>query len=176
MKDTAMTAKTKKKDNPTDNVAKTAEAMVAAGQEALRNFAKSSTEGYENAFAGVRGKAGDLVQGYDELAVSGKDNMEAWSTAGAAYGKGLEAIGGEWMSFAKKMLDGNVKVTKAVLGAKPLNEVLDLQSDFARSSYEGLLDQSIKVGELATKVAQDAFEPIKTHITATVEKRHKNAV
>ena len=76
MKDTAMTAMTTKKDNPTDNVAKTADAMVAAGQEALRNFAKSSTEGYGNAFAGMRDKAGDLVQGYDELAISGKDSME----------------------------------------------------------------------------------------------------
>jgi phasin family protein len=84
----------------------------------------------------------------------------AWSIAGAAYGKGLEAIGGEWMSFAKKMLDGNVQVTKAALGAKSLNEALDLQSSFARRSYDGLLAQSTKVGELATKVAQDAAEPI----------------
>ncbi len=171
-----MTTKNAKKDNATDNVTKTAETMIAAGQETLRNFAKTSTEGYENAFSGMRDKAGDLVQGYDELAVSGKANMEAWSTASAAYGKGMEAIGGEWMNFAKKMLDSNVQVTKAVLGAKSLNEVMDLQSEFARGSYDGLMAQSTKVGELATKVAQDAVEPINAHFTETVEKWHKQAV
>jgi hypothetical protein len=53
-----------------------------------------------------------------------------------------------------------VQVTKAALGAKSLNEALNLQSSFARRSYDGLLARSTKVGELATKVAQDAVEPI----------------
>ncbi|MBL6952015.1 MAG: phasin family protein [Alphaproteobacteria bacterium] len=170
-----MTAKTTKQDKVTDSATTAAETMVAVGQEALRNFAKASTESYENAFTGIRGKAGDLVQGYDEIAATGKENMEILSAAGTAYGKGVEAIGGEWMNFAKKMMDTNVQATKAILGAKSLNEVMDLQSEFMRGSFDGLMAQSTKIGELATKVAQDAAEPINAQLTATVEKWHKNA-
>ncbi len=170
-----MTAKSTKQDKATDSATKTAETIVAAGQESLRNFAKVSTESYENAFAGMRGKAEDLVQSYDEMAINGKENIEAWSAAGTAYGKGVEAISGEWMSFTKKMLDSNVQVTKAILGAKSLNEVMDLQSDFVRGSFDGLMAQSTKVGELATKVVQDAVEPINAQFTTTVEKWHNDA-
>ena len=170
-----MTAKNSKQGNVTDSATKAAEKMVAAGQETLRNFTKAGSEGYEKTFADMRDKAEDLVQNYDELAVSGKESIEAWNAAGTAYGKGVEAIGGEWMSFAKKMLDNNVQVTKAILGAKSLNEVMDLQSEYARGSFDGLMAQSTKVGELATKVAQDAAEPINAQFTAAVEKWHKNA-
>lgn len=170
-----MTAKSTKQDKQMDSATKAAETIVAAGQDALRNFAKVGTEGYENAFAGMRDKAEEMVKGYDELATTGKENIEAWSAAGTAYGKGMEAISGEWMKFAKQMLDSNVQATKAILGAKSLNEVMDLQSDFARGSFDSVMAQSTKLGEMATKVAQDAVEPINTQFTATVEKWHNKA-
>ncbi len=170
-----MTAKSTKQDKSTDNATKAAETIVAAGQETLRGFAKAGTEGYEKAFADLRGKAEGMGQGYDELAASGKDGIEAWSAAGAAYGKGMEAIGNEMMSFAKQMLDSNVAATKAILGAKSLNEVMDLNSDYARGSFDGLMAQGTKVGELATKVAQEAAEPLNAQFTASVEKWRQNA-
>jgi phasin family protein len=170
-----MTAKSTKQDKSTDSATKAAETMVSAGQETFRGFAKAGAESYEKAFAGLRGKAGDVAQGYDDLAASGKAGIEAWSAAGAAYGKGMEAIGGEMFSFAKQMLDGNVAATKAILGAKTLNEVMELNSEYARAGFDGLMAQGTKVGELATKVAQDAVEPLNAEFTATVEKWRQNA-
>lgn len=154
-----MTAKSTKQDKSTDSAAKVAETMVSAGQETLRGFAKASAENYEKTFAGLRGM----------------DGIGAWSAAGAAYGKGMEAISGEMMSFAKQMLDGNVAATKAILGAKTLNEVMELNSEYARGSFDGLMVQGTKVAELATKVAQDTVEPLNAQFTATVEKWGQNA-
>jgi phasin family protein len=111
-----------------------------------------------------------MTKGYEDLAASGKETMEAWNAAGTAYGKGMEAIGGELMNFAKRMMESNVEATKAVLGAKSLNEAMDLQSEFAHNSFEGMMTQGTKVGELATKVAQDTAEPISAQFTASVEK------
>ncbi len=157
-----MAAKSTKQDKSTDSAAKVAETMVSAGQETLRGFAKASAENYEKTFAGLRG-------------MDGMDGIGAWSAAGAAYGKGMEAISGEMMSFAKQMLDGNVAATKAILGAKTLNEVMELNSEYARGSFDGLMVQGTKVAELATKVAQDTVEPLNAQFTATVEKWGQNA-
>ncbi|MBT4489960.1 MAG: phasin family protein [Rhodospirillaceae bacterium] len=166
-----MTAKTTKQDKS----ANSAETIISAGQETLRNFTQAGTEGYEKAFADLRGKAEGMAQGYDDLAASGKEGIEAWSAASTAYGKGMEAIGSEMMGFAKQMLDSNVAATKAILGAKSLNEVMDLNSEYARGSFDGLMAQGTKVGELATKVAQEAAEPINAQFTASVEKWRNNA-
>jgi phasin family protein len=123
----------------------------------------------------MREKAEEMFQGYGELADSSKQNMEAWNDASAAYGKGMEAISGQWMNFAKQMLDSNVQATKAILGAKSLNEAMEMQSEYARGSFDGMMAQGTKVGELATKVAQEAAEPINAQFTASVEKWRKNA-
>lgn len=166
-----MTAKTTKQDKSTANAAETAaESMATVGQEAIRNFAKAGTESYETAFSDIRGKAEEMTKGYEDLAANGKVTMDAWNAAGTAYGKGLEAISGEWMNFAKQMMESNVVATKAVLGAKSLNEAMDMQSEFARNSFDGMMAQSTKVGEMATKFAQDAAEPINAQFTASVEK------
>ena len=174
-----MTAKNTKQDKATDsagdNATMAAETMVAAGQETICNFAKAGTEGYEKAFAGLRGKAENMAQGYDDMAKSGQESMEAWNAASTAYGKGMEAIGSEMMSFAKQMMDTNVAATKAILGAKSLNEVMELNSEMARGNFDGMMAQGTKVGELATKVAQDAAAPINTQFTASVEKWRQNA-
>ena len=143
------------------DAAKTAEAISAAGQETLRSFAKAGTEGYEKAFGGLREKAEEMFKVYGDLADSGKQNMEA--------------ISGQWMSFAKQMMDSNVQATKAILGAKSLNEAMELQTEYARGSFDGLMAQGTKVGELTTKVAQETAEPINAQFTASVEKWRKNA-
>ncbi|MFP6772899.1 MAG: TIGR01841 family phasin [Alphaproteobacteria bacterium] len=167
-----MTAKSTKQDKATPN---NAETIMAAGQETMRNFAKTGTENFEKAFSGFRGKAEDLANGYGDMASSGKEGLEAWNAAGAAYGKGLEIMGGEMMSFAKQMLESNVTAAKAVLGAKSLNEVMELNTDFARSSFDGMMAQGTKMGEMATKAAQETAEPLNAQFTATVEKLRQNA-
>jgi len=101
--------------------------------------------------------------------------MEAWNDAGTAYGKGMEAISSQWMSFAKQMMNSNVQATKAILGAKSLNEAMELQTEYARGSFDGLMAQGTKVGELTTKVAQETAEPINAQFTASAEKWRKNA-
>jgi hypothetical protein len=52
---------------------------------------------------------------------------------------------------------------------------MDLQTDYARNSFEGLLARTTKVGEMATKVAQEPAAPTNAQVTAAVEKLHKTA-
>ena len=163
-----MTTKTSKQ-TATD-ATKTIEGVVAAGQDAMQSFMKAGTEGYEKAFESARVKAEELVKGYDEFAVTGKDNVEAMVAASTAYTKGMEAIAGEWMAFAKTALELNMSNAKTVMGAKTLQEVMDLQTGFAKSNFEEFVSQSTKVGELAAKVAQDTMEPINARVTLAMGK------
>jgi phasin family protein len=150
------------------------EDIVAASQEAVQAFVKASTEGYEKAFAGYR-LPGEFARNYDELAVNGKANLEAFVAAGTAYTKGIEALGAEWAAFTKQVVEDNISTAKACMGAKTLQELIELQSQFARSSLDGFMTRSTKVGELATKVAQETAEPLNARFTAVVEKFSKAA-
>ena len=161
---------TKTTKDATTAAAKSAEDVMAAGQEAVQAFVKAGAEGYEKAFEGARARTEEFVKGYDEYSVTGKDNVDAVVAASTAYTKGMEAIASEWMAFAKSTMEQNVTNTKAVFGAKTLQEMMDLQSNFAKANFDEFVSQSTKVGEMATKVAQDTMEPINARVTAAMGK------
>jgi phasin family protein len=146
------------------------EDAVAASQEAIQNFLKAGTEGYEKAFGTTRAKMEEVVKNYDQFAVNGKENVDAVMAASNACTKGVEAINAEMMAFAKQAMEDNMTAAKAVMGAKTLQEMIELQTQFAKASFDGFMTQSTKVGELATKVAQETTEPLNERFTSVMEK------
>src|SRR3546814_7806258 len=58
---------------------------------------------------------------------------------------------------------------KQVLGAKSLNEVVDLQNTFTKSAFDAFVAESTKISELSVKTASEAIEPIKARVDEPVD-------
>jgi phasin family protein len=61
------------------------------------------------------------------------------------------------------------------MGCKDLREVVDVQSDFARESFDRLMNEGSKLSEIGVKVANEALEPIQARVNVAVEKIFKPA-
>ena len=119
--------------------------------------------------AGVQGFEA-AVKGFEQFNTLGKDNVEAVVAFGTTYAKGIEAINAELMAFAKKAIEDSVSATKALMGAKTVKELVDMQSDFAKTSFDELMSKTSKIGEMYAKVTQEALEPINARVSVTMEK------
>jgi len=159
----------------TDTTGRAVESVVAASQEAMDNLMKSSSQTYEQGFANVKGRIDEAVKRYDELTTFGKDNVEAFVAAGNAAAKGVESLTSELLTLSKSNLEESLAAGKAIMGAKTLQEMFDLQTTFARSSFDKLMAQTTKMGELATKATKDTFEPLSGRVNLAVEKFAKVA-
>lgn len=146
------------------------DAMAQASQQAFENAVKSGTENYEKAFASARKQIDEAIRNYDDVAAFGKDNFEAAVAAGNAYAKGVEALSSEVLAFQKQSLESGVATAKALFTAKTVQEAMDIQAGFAKSYMESLLNQSSKLGELSTKVAQQTADPLQSRFNAAVQK------
>lgn len=160
----------KKTTNAASDATEAVESAVAAGQEAAERAIKAATDGYEQAFTAAKDKVDEAMQGYDELTLFGRENVDAWMSAGNAYAKGVEQIAADWFEFSKQSMEEGVQATRAILGAKTLQASVDLQTAFAKTQFDHFVSQGTKVGELMTKVAQDAAEPLNGRMAAAVEK------
>ena len=58
---------------------------------------------------------------------------------------------------------------RALIGAKNVQEFVDLQKDFAKQRLEETLAETAKLTELSTQVANEAIEPLQKRVDATVE-------
>jgi phasin family protein len=132
-------------------------------------MAKRKANGGNAAEEGVKGFEA-AVKGFEQFNTLGKENMEAVVAFLTTYAKGIEAINAELMAFAKKSIEDSVSATKALMGAKTVKELVDMQSDFAKTSFDELMSKSSRLGEMYAKVAQQAFEPLNARVSETMEK------
>jgi phasin family protein len=166
-----MTAKTKRTAASTKYV----EGAATVGQEAVDNFVKVGTESYEKAFVEAQNRMQEAMKQYDDLASFGQATLQAFVASGTACVKGYEQLTAEWMAFGKQSMEDSVAAARAAMTAKSLQDLMDLQTSFARSSLDAMVAQGTRISELATKVAQETAEPLNERFNAAVDTFAKKA-
>lgn len=142
------------------------EKIMTFTKEQMEKAAAQAKEQFEKATTTAR-------KSYDEIAVFGKENVDAVVKAGAIYVKGVEEFSRAWMGLSQIHYETSMAATKAVLGATSLRQVIDVQSEFAKSAVDKTLAETTKLSELARKVATETMEPIQARVTVAVEKMSK---
>ena len=112
-------------------------------------------------------------KGYEDFAAFGKANLEAFVQANQLFTKGIESLSKEVVSLAQSSLESSTAATKAIFAAKTIKDVVELQADFAKTSFEKLVANSTKLGEMTVKLATDSTAPIGARVTAASEKALK---
>ena len=156
---------------------KQVEEAIAVGKETVEKAVAATKDQVEQAVAATKEqveKASEAVtKGYEEMNSINKDTMAVVSKFGDVMMKGSEEMGKAYFTYLKAASEGQAEVAKALLAAKTVNEVVEIQTDYARTSFDSFVVESGKISELGVKVATDAFEPVQAHLNATVERMVK---
>lgn len=105
---------------------------------------------------------------YDDLAEIGRQNLSAVMEANEALSEGLEAISKEIASYARTSFEQAGHTATALLAAKTLEEVLQLNTDIARGAIETLLKRSAKLSEMSMSVATQTLAPLGSRVEAAI--------
>ncbi len=98
----------------------------------------------------------------EEMQKFGKQQLEAATAATTSFSKGLQEIATETTDYSKKAIAANTSVVEKLLGAKNVETAIQIQTDFAKTAYEGFVAQATKVSELYAKLTKEAFKPLET--------------
>ncbi|MFV3129903.1 TIGR01841 family phasin [Niveispirillum sp. KHB5.9] len=102
-----------------------------------------------------------------------KDNVEAIVASSTILTKGFEALSKEIVAFTQAQYEQSVTTTKALFAVKSVKELVDLQTEYAKTSFDALVAEATKVSEAGFKLTNEAAEPITARVNATVEKLSK---
>jgi phasin family protein len=149
---------------------KAVENVVNASKAQFDGLLKASTEAAEKLMSASKERFETAVKGYDEVSTFNKETVEALVNAGTLTAKSFETLNAEVLAFAKAQMEETITASKSIMGAKTVQELFDLQSEYAKSAYDGLVAQSNKIGELATKLTKEAVEPLTARFQVMVEK------
>jgi len=168
---------TKKTATAAEQALKPVEAAVAAGKETVEKAVKVGTEaatkGYTQAVVATQEQVEKAqkaaFKSYGDLVGLQKDNLDAVMTSGNIAVQGYQAIGKEVMAFAQSAIEENAAATQALFGARNLREVVDLQTDFARKSFDKALAESAKLSEMSVKAANAAIAPLQSRVNVAMQ-------
>lgn len=99
-----------------------------------------------------------------------KSNVEAVVESFTLASKAAETVGAQAVAFSKKQWEDAVANAKTLSGAKSVQEVVELQSKWAKTSMEAYIAQLNTVSETLQASFKDTYKPINDRVSAAVEK------
>jgi phasin family protein len=99
-----------------------------------------------------------------------KQQVEAFTALATTFSKGMQEIAAETADYSKHQLSAGSEVVEKLLGAKSVETAIQIQTDYAKSAYEGFVARTTKINEILTKVASEAIKPAQHAFAAVTNK------
>ncbi|MBA3576375.1 MAG: phasin family protein [Sphingomonas sp.] len=138
-----------------------------------------ASNAFEKMFTEASGRGEETVKrsrkAAEEFADIYRANVDAFAEAGRIAATGAQSIGQDIASKSRDSLEQTANSVRSFAEAKSPTELLQLQSDFARSAFDRFVEDSSAMTESFVKIAGEAFQPISNRTSANVEKLNKIA-
>jgi hypothetical protein len=121
--------------------------------------ATDATAAFSEGYAKLTAMMGDA-------ATHQKANYDALVASATAAGKGTEAAGTIMAAAVKAASERAIGVTKSVFAAKSLQEVVELQAEYAKASVAAYIADLNAMTDVMTETAKTSVKPISERATA----------
>ena len=96
----------------------------------------------------------------DDIQQQGKEQFDAATTAAGGVQKGVQAIAVAFGDYTRKSFEDGKAFTEKLAGAKSWEQAMEAQTEYARTAYETLVNESQKIGSLYVDLAKQAYKPL----------------
>lgn len=104
------------------------------------------------------------TQTFEDAGKFGKDYFDNSLKSFAAFSKGAQAIAVEATDYTKKSIEAGTAAFEKLLGAKSLEKAIEIQTDYAKTAYEGFVAQATKMNELYADLAKEVYKPLEAFV------------
>jgi phasin family protein len=137
-------------------------------------FTKPATERFQAMFGEANDRAKAAVERSaklaEELTELTKGNVEALVASGRVAAKGAESLTQEAAEYSKKSFESATGALRSFAAAKSPVELIQLQNDFAKTSFDAAIAEASKLSETWVKLAGDIFQPLSSRFAVAAEK------
>ena len=106
-----------------------------------------------------------MWQSFDDVSRFSKVHMHSREKSFTSASKGAIAIAAEATDYSKKSLEAGSQVFEKLLTAKSLEKAIEIQSEYVKQAYEGLVAEATKFGQLYADLAKEAYKPYESIVS-----------
>jgi phasin family protein len=101
-----------------------------------------------------------MVKGFEDFQKVGKDGFDAAVRSFGEMNKGFQAIAAEVTDYSKKAFEDSTRAFEQLIGAKSIEQAVEIQSRYAKKAYDTYMAEMSKLGEMYVGLAKDAYKPV----------------
>jgi phasin family protein len=144
------------------------------GTRTMKNETNKIADRVQAAFGDVNERARAQIERNtriaEEMTELGRGNVEAIVASTKVAAKGVETIGQEVAEYSRKSFEEASAALKAFAEVKSPTDFFRLQSEFARTQFDGLVAETARFSETVIKLAGDVAEPLTSRYSVAAEK------
>src|SRR5207247_9734931 len=100
-----------------------------------------------------------MVKTFDDMQKTSDANVDATVHSLEGVTKVTQAIAGEITDYTKRSCESGTKTMENLLGARTLEEALEVHCDYPRAAYEDYVRHHIQARQPAIGLAGEATQP-----------------
>jgi hypothetical protein len=105
------------------------------------------------------------------LAAVSKDNLEVTVKSFGEVSKSAQAIASHITDYSKQSFEDGSKVMEKLFGAKSLEQAIEIQSEYAKASYERFVTEATKIGELCANLVKETYKSFENNLSKAASMR-----
>jgi len=103
-----------------------------------------------------------MVKNFEDLQQVGKENVDNALKSFGVLSKGTQAIAVEVVDYSKKTFEDSTAAMEKLFGVKSLDKAIEVQTEYAKTAYEGFVAEATKISELCADLAKESYKPFET--------------
>ena len=115
-------------------------------------------------------KMSDVQKFGDEFQRVGKDAFDASVRSLGEVNKGFQALAATVTDYSRKAFEDGTRTFEQLVGAKSFEQVLEIQSQYAKKAFDAYIAQASKLGEMYVDLARSAYKPVEQAVAKTAKK------
>ena len=110
-----------------------------------------------------------MSKGLEDATQFGQENVEALVASSKVVAKAAEEMNAEVLAFSKKSYEDGMAAAKEFTSVKSISELVEKQTEFAKTSFEGFVAEATKLNDMYSEAAKSAFAPLNDRFTAAAD-------
>jgi hypothetical protein len=105
-----------------------------------------------------------MVKNFEDLQQVSKENVDLAMKSMGALTKSSQAIAAEVADYSKKSFEDGTAALEKLFGVKSIEKAIELQTEYAKSAYEGFVAKATRIGEMYADLAKESYKPFETMV------------
>jgi hypothetical protein len=103
-----------------------------------------------------------MMKNFEDLQQASKENVDNTLKTMGALSTGVQAIAVEMADYSKKAFEDGSAALEKMFGVKSFDKAIEVQTEYAKTAYEGFMAEASKIGEMYADLAKETYKPFES--------------